>query len=247
MSLFNKLSCELVVIIFKQLPRPDRTNLYLLFSQGGFRSDLKVALDKVAKIASDPVVKWEWVGSYANTDQGDRISYLVNTDPKKKTLGILPDKSKSLLPTRDLFREDGRPTSHSVVCRWNGEEAKKYLHSDRKKELFIRTFEEDNYEEYYHDVLVIYLNPMEEIFWKHCDANVIPGEALAVDKSAQDELLFFGFRTGNEEVDTRLGYIRAGKGLMHHHHTGDWGEEIRWEVSEGFFVLCAREKLFEPN
>ena len=224
--------------------RPDRTNLCLVFSQGGFKKHMKQALDRVAQSALDPVVRWEWCGNYTNTDHGERTSFIVNTEDRK-TLGILQDKTRSLLPTRDLFREDGHPTTQVVLCRWNGEEVGP-LKQDMKKELFIRIYEEDNYEQSYHDVLVIYMNTREEIFWKLCDAKTVPGEALAVDKSAQDEPLFFGYRAGQEEVGGRLGYVRAGHGLMHHHHTGDWGGEVRWEVSHGFFVLCSREKMFKP-
>jgi hypothetical protein len=81
-----------------------------------------------------------------------------------------------------------------VVVRWNGEEVGPLKH-DMKEELFIRTFEEDNYEQSYHDVLVIYMNTREEIFWKLCDAKTVTEEDLAVDKSAQDEPLFFGYRS----------------------------------------------------
>ena len=82
------------------------------------------------------------------------------------------------------------------MVRWNGEEVGPLKHDiDMKKELFIRTFVEDNYEQSYDDVLVIYMKTKGEIFWKLCDARNVPGEALAVDKSAQDEPLFFGYRS----------------------------------------------------
>ena len=79
------------------------------------------------------------------------------------------------------------------------------LKQDMKKELFIRTFEEDNYEQSCHDVLVIYMNSREEIFWQFCDAKAVPGKAFVVEKSAKDEPLFFGYRAGQEKVGGRLG------------------------------------------
>ena len=97
------------------------------------------------------------------------------------------------------------------------------------------------------DVLVIYLKPGDEIFWKLCNASSIPGDALAVDKSGEGELLFLGYIEGKESIVNRLGYVRAGKGLMHHHVRNREDEEekvTRWEVSEGIWVLCARKNMF---
>jgi hypothetical protein len=114
MSLFNKLPCELstshlqafgqvlychLLVCRPLVPflvRSDRTNLYLLFSQGGFKKHMKQALDRVGKYALDPLVMWEWCGNYANTDHGDRSSLIFNTEDKK-TPGILLDKTRSLL------------------------------------------------------------------------------------------------------------------------------------------------------
>ena len=45
------------------------------------------------------------------------------------------------------------------------------LKQDMKKELFMRIFEEDNYEQL-------------------CDAKAVPGETFVVEKSAKDELLW---------------------------------------------------------
>ena len=84
--------------------------------------------------------------------------------------------------------------------------------------------------------MVINVNPEEEIYWKLCDANSVPGDAIVVDKGAQNKIVFFG---------------RVGKVLVHHQVNMEmkpsWlqRKEIRWEVSEGFFVLCAREKMFD--
>ena len=76
-----------------------------------------------------------------------------------------------------------------------------------------------------------------------------------MDLSSEGEPLFLGYRDGEEWIGERLGYVRAGKGLMHHHTTTkqrgqmdpleDEILETRWEVSEGFWVLCARKKMFD--
>ena len=98
------------------------------------------------------------------------------------------------------------------------------------------------------DLLVIYLKLEEEIFWSECNASSIPGEALVVDRTQEGEPVFLGYREGHERISSRLGYVRQGKGLMHFHAKSSeerFGLETRWEVTEGFWVLCARKMMFE--
>lgn len=103
------------------------------------------------------------------------------------------------------------------------------------------------------DVLVIYLNPEEEMFWKLCNASSISRDALVVDRSWEGEPLFLGIREGPEiseiAIEDRLGYVRQGKGLVNHpfRYSGERTEnvEMSWEVSEGILVLCARKRTFE--
>ena len=85
-----------------------------------------------------------------------------------------------------------------------------------------------------------------------CSASSIPGEALIVDRSWEGEPLFLGYREGHERIGSRLGYVRQGKGLMHYHAKsididieGCGVLQTRWEVTEGFWVLCARKMMFE--
>ena len=126
------------------------------------------------------------------------------------------------------------------MCRWSDD-----YHDE--KELHIIKFDEDlccNMREIW-GVLVIYLKPDEENFWRLCSASSIPGEALIVDRSWEGEPLFLGYREGHERISSRLGYVRQGKGLMHFHAKSIEGLETRWEVTEGFWVLCARKMMFE--
>jgi len=247
MSYLLKLPLELLEKILMLLPRSDRTNLYRLFSQAGFRGIMTGLLEKVAEASSDSIVRWEYScrRAQAEPDENMITSFIVIVNEKKNTLTVLPDPAKS--HAKQMWPEDGLLTRLSVVCRWNGRE--KHL----KRHMFIRTFnhEEDEYDSPYQDVMVISVNPEEEIYWKLCDANSIPGDAIVVDKGAQNELVFFGYKTGTEDIRDRIGYVRVGKGLVHHQVNMEmkpswlqW-EEIRWEVSEGFFVLCAREKMFD--
>ena len=228
--------------------RSDRTNLYLLFCQGGYKEDMKIALHWASQTMPDSVVMWESAASWEETQTGLN-SFLLSLDRKNGILRPLPDKSRSLRgTTRHGMFDDLIP--QSLVCRWNGIDGGFFDEYVDVKELMINTFDEincPNYQPEIYDLLVIYLKPGEEVFWKLCSASLIPGDALTVDKSAQGELLFLGYKEGEEYIGERLGYVRAGKGLMHHHveSTGyRGGQETMWEVREGFWVLCAREKMF---
>ena len=217
--------------------RIDRTNLRFLYSQGGFSPDMLEAVIRVGTKSSDTRVDWKQTTGAAQTMSSDR-TFLVSTDDQK-SLGILSSSPRSQ-------HGNVRGSLPLAVHRWNGVEIE-MIDRDRKKELFLKAYGDYEYDSDFHDVLVVDLNPKEEVFWQLCDAKSVPGEALVVDRSAQGELLFFGYKAGSDEVGSRLGYVRTGMGLIHYHRTAERGIEVRWEVKEGFFVLCAREKLFEAD
>jgi len=252
MSHLNKLPCEVLRVVFQYLPRKDRTNLLLLFSKGGYSKTMKEALEIVALRIKDSVAKWESARDFEETEVGMK-SFLLSPDQTWTSLGVLPDKTKTLLTDvfqfSDAIKESRDPLPAAIVCRWNGSE-KDNIKVDHKKSLVIQSFVQLSPDEDFFDILVIYLQPEEEIFWKLCGSHSIPGEALPVDKTGQGELLFLGYKDDGRpdgggqpsKFSHRLGYVRADEGLMHHHKNGE--VEVRWEVREGFYVLCAREKLF---
>jgi len=260
-SWLNSLTWELLRKVFQFLPRSERTSLYLLYSQGGYKKKVKESLDWAAIKMSDSVVRWEVASAWEET-LTDKRSFLLSWDGERKLLKTLPNKTSALRGT-SFQTHFNTIVPHNLLCRWNGGSGNfmdENIYYVDKKELRINTFDERN--SYTHDmnvfdVLVIYLKPDEEVFWKLCSANSIPLESLAVDMSSDGEPLFLGYREGEECIEKRMGYVRAGKGLMHHHITtkirykrdDDWEHEdeiveTRWEVSEGFWVLSARKKMF---
>merc|ERR1719369_1655239 len=234
----------------------------MMYHQGGYKIEVKESLDWAGRNMEDSLVRWEVAREWEET-LPDKKSFLLSWDREGKSLKTLPNKTSSLRGTT-LQSEFDSVVSKDLVCRWNGvfgHFMHEYDYYVDKKEIRINTFDERN--SYTHDmnvfdVLVIYLKPDEGVFWKLCSANSIPRESLAVDMTSDGEPLFLGYREGEECIEKRMGYVRAGKGLMHHHITtkirykrdDDWEHEdeiveTRWEVSEGFWVLSARKKMFD--
>ena len=104
------------------LPRSDRTNLYRLFSKGGFRVNMTGLLEKVAEASFDSRVNWERSGggrALAEPDENVATSFIVIVNEEKNILTVLPDPARShakqMLPEEGLLTRIKSPLI-KVVC-----------------------------------------------------------------------------------------------------------------------------------